>query len=243
MNMMTVNPTKTIPPIKFGGNTSLALTPEEVQEFGRKIDAIRTETMAKIGKEDSDYIYKVRNFVRYTEIASRGMLMFGGWIPPVWLLGEAPLAVGRLHAQQDNVQNIEYRQIPVEQLAQEQAGQYDVVTCMEMMEHVPDPASIVKACQSLVKPGGHVFFSTINRNPKSYLFAIIGAEYVLRLLPKGTHDYHKFIRPSEMAHDIRNAGLTLKEMTGLHYNPITKHYWLAPNVDVNYMVHTMNTGA
>ena len=112
-----------------------------------------------------------------------------------------------------------------------------------MMEHVPDPASIVKACQSLVKPGGHVFFSTINRNPKSYLFAIIGAEYVLRLLPKGTHDYHKFIRPSEMAHDIRNAGLTLKEMTGLHYNPLTKHYWLAPNVDVNYMVHTVNTGA
>ncbi|MFH4247029.1 bifunctional 2-polyprenyl-6-hydroxyphenol methylase/3-demethylubiquinol 3-O-methyltransferase UbiG, partial [Acinetobacter baumannii] len=91
-----------------------------------------------------------------------------------------------------------------------QAGQYDVVTCMEMMEHVPDPASIVKACQALVKPGGHVFFSTINRNPKSYLFAIIGAEYVLRMLPKGTHDYHKFIRPSEMAHDIRNAGLTLK---------------------------------
>ncbi|EPG3364977.1 bifunctional 2-polyprenyl-6-hydroxyphenol methylase/3-demethylubiquinol 3-O-methyltransferase UbiG [Acinetobacter baumannii] len=157
-------------------------------------------------------------------------------------MGEAPLAVGRLHAQQENVQNIEYRQIPVEELVQEQAGQYDVVTCMEMMEHVPDPASIVKACQTLVKPGGHVFFSTINRNPKSYLFAIIGAEYVLRMLPKGTHDYHKFIRPSEMAHDIRNAGLTLKEMTGLHYNPITKRYWLAPNVDVNYMVHTIKTG-
>ena len=121
-------------------------------------------------------------------------------------MGEAPLAVGRLHAQQDNVQNIEYRQIPVEELAQEQAGQYDVVTCMEMMEHVPDPASIVKACQALVKPGGHVFFSTINRNPKSYLFAIIGAEYVLRMLPKDTHDYHKFIRPTEMAHEIRNAG-------------------------------------
>ena len=158
-------------------------------------------------------------------------------------MGEAPLAVGRLHAQQDNVQNIEYRQIPVEQLALEQAGQYDVVTCMEMMEHVPDPASIVRACQALVKPDGHVFFSTINRNPKSYLYASNGAEYVLSLLPKGTHDYHKFIRPSEMAHDIRDAGLSLKEMTGLHYNPITKHYWLAPNVDVNYMVHTTNTGA
>ncbi|MCU4610418.1 bifunctional 2-polyprenyl-6-hydroxyphenol methylase/3-demethylubiquinol 3-O-methyltransferase UbiG [Acinetobacter ursingii] len=158
-------------------------------------------------------------------------------------MGEAPLNVARLHAQQDNVKNIEYRQIPVEQLALEQAGQYDVVTCMEMMEHVPDPASIVKACQTLVKPGGHVFFSTINRNPKSYLFAILGAEYVLRLLPKGTHDYHKFIRPSEMAQDIREAGLTLKEMTGLHYNPLTKHYWLAPNVDVNYMVHTVKAAA
>ena len=128
----------------------------------------------------------------------------------------------------------------VEQLAEQQAGQYDVVTCMEMLEHVPDPASIIQACQKLVKPGGHVFFSTINRNPKSYLFAIIGAEYVLRMLAKGTHDYHKFIKPSELAHDIRQAGLKLKDMTGLHYNPLTKRYWLAPNVDVNYMVYTVN---
>lgn len=149
------------------------------------------------------------------------------------------IAVGRIHAQQENVTNIEYRQIPVEQLAQEQAGQYDIVTCMEMLEHVPDPASIVKACFDLCKPGGHVFFSTINRNPKSYLFAIIGAEYILRLLPKGTHDYHKFIRPSELANAIRQSGLILKSMIGLHYNPLTKHYWLAPNVDVNYMVHTI----
>jgi 2-polyprenyl-6-hydroxyphenyl methylase/3-demethylubiquinone-9 3-methyltransferase len=110
---------------------------------------------------------------------------------------------------------------------------------MEMLEHVPDPASIVKACYDLVKPGGDVFFSTINRNPKSYLFAIIGAEYLLRLLPKGTHDYHKFIRPSELAAAIRQSGLQLKAMTGLHYNPLTKHYWLASNVDVNYMVHTV----
>lgn len=154
-------------------------------------------------------------------------------------MGAAPLAVGRIHAQQTNVNNIEYRQIPVEQLAQEQAGQYDVVTCMEMLEHVPDPASIVKACFDLCKPNGHVFFSTINRNPKSYLFAIIGAEYLLRMLPKGTHDYHKFIRPSELASAIRQADLKLKSMIGLHYNPLTKHYWLAPNVDVNYMVHTI----
>ena len=154
-------------------------------------------------------------------------------------MGEAPLAVGRLHAQQENVSNIEYRQVPVEELAQEQAGQYDIVTCMEMLEHVPDPASIVKACFDLCKPGGHVFFSTINRNPKSYLFAIVGAEYLLRMLPKGTHDYRKFIKPSELAAAIRGADLQLKSMIGLHYNPLTKNYWLAPNVDVNYMVHTV----
>ncbi len=153
-------------------------------------------------------------------------------------MGQAPLAVAQLHAQQQQVQDIEYRQIPVEQLAEEQPHSFDVVTCMEMLEHVPDPASIVKACQKLVKPDGHVFFSTINRNPKSYLFAIVGAEYVLQMLPKGTHDYKKFIRPSELATWIRAAQLQLKESTGLHYNPITKYYWLAPNVDVNYMVYT-----
>ncbi|MEB3767372.1 bifunctional 2-polyprenyl-6-hydroxyphenol methylase/3-demethylubiquinol 3-O-methyltransferase UbiG [Acinetobacter sp. MD2] len=155
-------------------------------------------------------------------------------------MGAAPLAVATLHAQQHEIANIQYQQIPVEQLAEQHAGQYDVVTCMEMLEHVPDPASIIQACQRLVKPNGHVFFSTINRNPKAYLFAIVGAEYVLRMLPKGTHDYHKFIRPSELAHDIRTAGLKLEAMTGLHYNPLTKHYWLAPNVDVNYMVYTRN---
>lgn len=154
-------------------------------------------------------------------------------------MGAAPLAVGRIHAEQAEVANIEYQQIPVEELAQQQAGQYDIVTCMEMLEHVPDPSSIIKACFQLCKPGGHVFFSTINRNPKAYLFAIIGAEYVLRLLPKGTHDYHKFIRPSELAAAIRSSGLQLKAMTGLHYNPLTKYYWLAANVDVNYMVHTI----
>lgn len=155
-------------------------------------------------------------------------------------LAEAPLGVGKLHAAHENVENIDYRLVSVEDLAKEQPGQYDVVTCMEMLEHVPNPASIIKACQTLVKPGGHVFFSTINRNPKSYLFAIIGAEYVLRLLPTGTHDYHKFIKPSELAYDIRAADLELKHMIGLHYNPLTKRYWLAPNVDVNYMIHTQN---
>ncbi|MBL0231042.1 MAG: bifunctional 2-polyprenyl-6-hydroxyphenol methylase/3-demethylubiquinol 3-O-methyltransferase UbiG [Agitococcus sp.] len=153
-------------------------------------------------------------------------------------MGQAPLAVAQLHAQQNNVSGIDYRQVPVEQLAQEQPHSFDVVTCMEMLEHVPDPSSIVKACQQLVKPDGHVFFSTINRNPKSYVFAIVGAEYILQMLPKGTHDYKKFIRPSELATWIRAAQLQLKESTGLHYNPITKYYWLAPNVDVNYMVYT-----
>ncbi len=153
-------------------------------------------------------------------------------------MGAAPLAVGRLHAEKTGVQAISYQQITVEQLAAEQPHSFDVVTCMEMLEHVPDPAAIIQACQQLVKPDGHVFFSTINRNPKAYVFAILGAEYLLRLLPKGTHDYHKFIRPSELATWIRAAGLNLKESTGLHYNPVTKYYWLAANVDVNYMVYT-----
>jgi 2-polyprenyl-6-hydroxyphenyl methylase/3-demethylubiquinone-9 3-methyltransferase len=153
-------------------------------------------------------------------------------------MGAAPLAVGRLHAEKTGIQALEYQQITVEQLAAEQPHSFDVVTCMEMLEHVPDPAAIIKACQQLVKPDGHVFFSTINRNPKSYVFAILGAEYILRLLPKGTHDYNKFIRPSELATWIRAAHLNLKESTGLHYNPVTKYYWLAPNVDVNYMVYT-----
>lgn len=153
-------------------------------------------------------------------------------------MGKAPLTVARLHAEKEQVEGIEYQQIPVEKLATEQPEQYDIVTCMEMLEHVPDPASIIKACYQLVKPGGHVFFSTINRNPKSYLFAIIGAEYILKLLPKGTHDYHKFIRPAELRKNVDLANLRFKHSIGLHYNPLTKRYWLAPNVDVNYMIHT-----
>lgn len=150
----------------------------------------------------------------------------------------APLEAARIHARDEGVTNVQYRQVTVEQLAAEQPASFDVVTCMEMLEHVPDPASIIAACYRLVKPGGQVFFSTINRNPKSYLFAIIGAEYVLRMLPRGTHEYSKFIKPAELAQAIRQAGLVLHEATGLHYNPLTRHYWLAPNVDVNYMVYT-----
>lgn len=153
-------------------------------------------------------------------------------------MGESNLGVARLHLLESGLE-VDYRKIPVEELAQQQAGTFDVVTCMEMLEHVPDPASVIKACATLVKPGGHVFFSTLNRNPKSYLFAIVGAEYLLKLLPKGTHDYEKFIRPSELDEWIRHAGLTSKAMTGLVYNPFTRIYKLDQrDIDVNYMVHT-----
>lgn len=152
-------------------------------------------------------------------------------------MGEAPLNVAKLH-QLESGASVDYRQIPAEQLATEQPAHYDIVTCMEMLEHVPDPASIIKACATMVKPGGNVYFSTINRNPKSYLFSIVGAEYLLKLLPKGTHDYDKFIKPSELSQWIRDAGLQLKDITGLTYNPLTKNYRLNDDdVDVNYMMH------
>ena len=151
-------------------------------------------------------------------------------------LGEAPLAVARLHQLESGV-TLDYQRIAAEDLADREPAGFEVVTCMEMLEHVPDPASTIRACARLLAPGGHLFFSTINRNPKSYLFAIIGAEYVLRLLPKGTHDYRKLIRPSELDGWARIAGLTLHDLTGLHYNPLTRNYWLGPGVAVNYMVH------
>ncbi len=150
-------------------------------------------------------------------------------------MGEAPLKVAELHSLESGVE-VEYRQVPVEALAQEQPGAFDVVTCMEMLEHVPDPASVIRACTDLAKPGGWVFFSTLNRNPKSYLFAIIGAEYVLRLLPRGTHDFSKFIRPSELDAWIRQAGLNTRDIIGLSYNPLMRTYSLGRDVDVNYMV-------
>jgi 2-polyprenyl-6-hydroxyphenyl methylase/3-demethylubiquinone-9 3-methyltransferase len=150
-------------------------------------------------------------------------------------LSEKALKVADLHSLESGVQ-VRYKMIAAEEMAEAEAGQFDVVTCMEMLEHVPDPASIIRACTKLVKPGGHVFFSTLNRNPKSYLFAIIGAEYVLQMLPKGTHDYAKFITPAELSQDIRNAGLELKMMKGLGYNPFTKMYSLNNDTSVNYMV-------
>ena len=153
-------------------------------------------------------------------------------------MGAAPLEVAQLHLLESGLQ-IDYRQQSAEACAAEDPAGFDVVTCMEMLEHVPDPASVIAACATLVKPGGWVFFSTINRNPKAYLFAIIGAEYLLRMLPKGTHDFAKFIRPSELATWIRAAGLETEDITGLTYNPLTGAYRLDPgDIQVNYMVAT-----
>ncbi len=151
-------------------------------------------------------------------------------------LAERALAVARLH-QVESGSSVEYVQADAESFADGHAGEFDVVTCLEMLEHVPSPGDVVHACTRLVKPGGHLFFSTINRNPKAFLFAIVGAEYLLRLLPAGTHEYEKFIRPSELEEWARHAGLDLQGMIGLHYNPLTREYSLGPNVDVNYMMH------
>ncbi|MET0044798.1 MAG: bifunctional 2-polyprenyl-6-hydroxyphenol methylase/3-demethylubiquinol 3-O-methyltransferase UbiG [Candidatus Thiodiazotropha sp. 6PLUC3] len=156
-------------------------------------------------------------------------------------MGEAPLQVARLHLLESGLE-VNYERIPVEHLADDRPESYDVITCMEMLEHVPDPASVVTACAKLVKPGGQLFFSNINRNPKSYMFAILGAEYLLRLLPKGTHDYSKFIRPSELSAWVREAGLDSLDITGLSYNPLTQHYRLGDDVDVNYMVAASKEG-
>ncbi|MFJ9450185.1 MULTISPECIES: bifunctional 2-polyprenyl-6-hydroxyphenol methylase/3-demethylubiquinol 3-O-methyltransferase UbiG [unclassified Herbaspirillum] len=150
-------------------------------------------------------------------------------------LSEKALKVADLHGMESGVQ-VRYEKIAAEDLAAREPGQFDVVTCMEMLEHVPDPASIVHACTAMVKPGGHVFFSTLNRNPKAYLFAIIGAEYLLRMLPRGTHDYAKFITPAELARFIREAGLELDGFKGLSYNPLTKLYSINQDTSVNYMV-------
>ena len=151
-------------------------------------------------------------------------------------MAEGPLSVARLH-QLESGAEVDYRKMTAEQLAAAEAGEYDVVTCLEMLEHVPQPSQVIRSCAQLVKPGGHVFFSTINRNPKSFLFAIVGAEYVLKLLPSGTHEYAKFIRPSELEAWARHAGLRLVESIGMHYNPLTKAYSLGENLDVNYLMY------
>lgn len=150
-------------------------------------------------------------------------------------LGDKPLKVAKLHLLETG-RKVEYRKVAVEDLAREQPHRYDIVTCMEMLEHVPSPASTVRACAGLVTPGGWVFFSTINRNPKAYLFAVVGAEYLLNLLPRGTHDYEKFIKPSELARMARDAGLEVHDIVGMSYNPFTKVYALGSDTDVNYIM-------
>lgn len=150
-------------------------------------------------------------------------------------LSEKALKVAKLHLLESGKQ-VNYRKIAVEDMAAEAPASFDVVTCMEMIEHVPDPASVIAACAKLVKPGGYVFLSTLNRNPKSYLFAILGAEYILNMLPRGTHDYAKFVKPSELAQSCRNAGLNVTDLTGMSYNPLSKIYTLGRDTSVNYMV-------
>lgn len=151
-------------------------------------------------------------------------------------MAEKPLAVARLHQIETGL-DVDYQQCTAEELAAKEAGQYDVVTCLEMLEHVPEPSQVIASACQLVRPGGDVFFSTINRTPKSFMFAIVGAEYVLKLLPAGTHEYQKFIRPSELESWARAAGLQHRSSIGMHYNPLTREYTLAPGLDVNYLMH------
>jgi 2-polyprenyl-6-hydroxyphenyl methylase/3-demethylubiquinone-9 3-methyltransferase len=158
-------------------------------------------------------------------------------------LSTKALKVAQLHAMEAQTANVAYREISAEALALEAPGQFDLVTCMEMLEHVPDPASIVRACSTLVKPGGWVFFSTLNRNATSFLLAIVGAEYVLNMLPRGTHEYAKMIKPSELGSYCRDAGLDLKQTKGMSYNPLTKRYWLNSDASVNYLFATQRPAA
>ena len=167
-------------------------------------------------------------------ILSDSMARKGAQVTGIDLSTKA-LKVAQLHALEAGTPNVQYREISAEAMAAEQPGGFDVVTCMEMLEHVPDPASVVQACAALVKPGGWVFMSTLNRNPKSFLFAIVGAEYLLNLLPRGTHEYAKMIRPSELARYCRETGLELAQTRGMEYNPLTRRYWLSADTSVNYL--------
>ena len=168
-------------------------------------------------------------------LVSEGMAKLGATVTGIDM-GEAPINVAKLHLHESKL-DIEYLQTTAEELAEERQEQYDIVTCLEMLEHVPEPASVIASCAKLVKPGGTVYFSTINRNPKAWLFAIVGAEYILNMLPKGTHEYAKLIQPAELDEWARASGLETQNMIGMHYNPFTKHYKLADGVDVNYLMH------
>ena len=171
-------------------------------------------------------------------ILSESMAEIGAQVTAIDM-GEAALTVARLH-QHESKLNIDYRQVTIEEIADSGIELFDVITCLEMLEHVPDPGSVIGACKRLLKPDGQLFLSTINRNPKAYLFAVIGAEYVLNLLPRGTHDYARFLKPSEIATWLRQHNLDLKDITGMTYNPLTGIYRLSTDVDVNYLVHATN---
>ncbi|MFC5499125.1 bifunctional 2-polyprenyl-6-hydroxyphenol methylase/3-demethylubiquinol 3-O-methyltransferase UbiG [Caenimonas terrae] len=170
-------------------------------------------------------------------ILADSMARKGADVLGIDLAGKA-LRVAQLHALEAQTPHVKYREVSVEALAAEQPASFDAVTCMEMLEHVPDPASVVRACAALVKPGGWVFFSTINRNPKAFVLAILGAEYLLNLLPRGTHEYDKFLRPSELAGFCRASGLQLQQSRGLEYNPLTRRYWMSGDTSVNYLIST-----
>ncbi len=172
-------------------------------------------------------------------LLSEGMSTLGAHVTGIDM-GERPIQVAKLHLHESKL-DVDYHQTTAEDFAEQYAGQYDVATCMEMLEHVPDPGSVIRACAKLVKPGGKLFFSTINRNPKSYLFAILGAEYVLQMLPKGTHEYKKMIKPSELARWMRPIDVALLDISGMAYNPITKHYSLNKDISVNYLCYAVKT--
>ncbi len=174
-------------------------------------------------------------------ILAEAMARRGGQVTGIDM-AEGALQAARLHRLESGLE-VDYLQTTAEELAEERAGSFDVVTCMELLEHVPDPASLVAACARLAKPGGHLFFSTLNRNPKAYLFAVVGAEYLLRLLPKGTHDYARFIRPAELERWLRRCGIEARHMAGLGYNPLTRRYYLCDDVSVNYLVHGVKNGS
>ena len=170
-------------------------------------------------------------------LLSEGMATYGADVTGIDL-SDKPLGVAKLHLLESG-QKVDYRKIAVEALAEEMPGSFDAVTCLEMLEHVPNPSSVISACARLVKPGGQVFFSTLNRNPKSYLFAVIGAEYILKMLPKGTHDYAKFIKPSELARWAKLGGLEPEELIGMSYNPLTQKYSLGNDTKINYLMRTI----
>ena len=241
MNAQVLDSAPNVDPLeikKFGDLASRWWDPQSEFKPLHQINPLRLDFIQKHGKLAG---LKVLDVGCGGGILSEAMALAGAEVSGIDM-GEKALSVAKLHALESEV-SIDYQQIPAEQLATEQAGKFDVVTCMEMLEHVPEPASIVKACATLVKPGGRVYFSTINRHPKAWALAVVGAEYVLNLLPKGTHQYEKFIRPSELNEWSEQAGLVFKELIGMHYNPIFQSFKLAPGLDVNYLAYAIKPAA